>query len=131
MSRFFKFFLICLMLNNIFSLQDRLNEGIKKPIELKMNSATKYDKYSNYFFFNFTGLNNTKLMLLFFDFEGDIYLTNPLDEINKFEREESNCYIFSLTINGTYYLELNSKTTFSEMGGTFMAFFRMFQKILI
>ena len=35
------------------------------------------------------------------------------DEINKLEREESNCYIFSLTINGTYYLELNSKTTFS------------------
>ena len=113
-----KLLLLVLILNCITSLKTEINTDQKEAIEIQIGSMVDYDKTKNYFKFTYEGDNDSKILFIFEQKVGDLYLTDPHEERHYLERRNKN-YKGNLTYDGTYYLEIICKSFICELGGRF------------
>ena len=126
MSKISKLYLLLLLLSSISSVQTLLDENETEPIEMKVGSRVEFDENRNYFKFNFTGSNESKII---FDFEQCILymsLTNTNGETNSLKNMNGDhCiknYVGNLTENGTYYVKVLCLYESCEIGSFFYSY---------
>ena len=118
MSRISEFFLILLLLLNIYTLS---TEEENPAIEIQIGTKVIYDKYRNYFKFNYEGEIGAKIFFAVDD-DIDMYLINPKGkkaQINEDHYSKENNYYAELTETGIYYIEAYCKNIQCEIGGSF------------
>ena len=118
MSKIYELFLISLLVLNIHTLP---TEEENPAIEIQIGTKVIYDKYRNYFKFNYEGEIGAKI---FFEVDNDIdmYLINPKGKRTQISEDyhyKENNYYADLTETGTYYIEAYCQNMQCEIGGSF------------
>ena len=103
MTKISELFLILLLLLNIHTLS---TEEENPAIEIQIDTKVIYNKYRNYFKFNYEGEIGAKI---FFEVDNDIdmYLINPKGKRTQISEDyhyKENNYYADLTETGTYYI---------------------------
>ena len=109
--------LLILMLNCIICL--KTNTDQKEAIEIQIGSTVDFDKTKNYFKLSYNGGNDDKILFIFEDKVGDIYLTDPNGERHYLEGDY-RIYKGNLTYEGIYYLKIVCKAFICELGSKFL-----------